>query len=81
MLPQIFTQETDVVPMDADYLETSDEFEHQERRTILEREEVGANNRYSNMQPTPTPAIGKYFIGKWLDVCLHYFIDDNGTEL
>ena len=81
MLPQIVTQATDVVAMDADYLETSDEFEHRERRTILEREEVGANNRYSNMQPTSAPAIGKYLIGKRLDFSLHYFIDDNGTEI
>ena len=67
--------------MDSDCLETSDEFEHQERRTILEREEVGADYRYSNMQPTSAPAIGKYLIGKRLDFFLHYFLDDNGTEI
>ena len=35
--------------MDAEFLETCDEFEHQARRTILERGAVGVGERYSNM--------------------------------
>ena len=45
MLPQIVTQATEILAMDADYLETRYEFEHQERRTILEREEVGTQQQ------------------------------------
>ena len=38
VLPQIGMQAPDIVTMDADCLGTSDEFEHQTRHTILERE-------------------------------------------
>ena len=67
--------------MDADCLETSDEFEHHARLKRLESEVVGVRDRYSNMQPTSEPAIDKYLFGKRLDVCLQYFFDDGGTEL
>ena len=67
--------------MDADNIETSDDFDHHARRKRLEREAVGVGDRYSNMQPTSAPAIDKGLIGKRLEVCLQYFIDDDGTEI
>ena len=67
--------------MDAAFLETSDEFEHQSRRTRLEREEVGVRYRYSNIQPTSATAIYKFFIVKRLEISLQYFLDDGGTEI
>ena len=73
-LPQLGTHAPGVVAMDTDRLETSDEFDQQARRTRLEREEVGVNDRYSNMQPTSAPAIDKYLIGKRIHVCLHYLL-------
>ena len=54
--------------MDADRLETSDEFEQQARCKILEREAVDVSDRYSNMQPTSAPAIDKVLIRKQMDV-------------
>ena len=47
----------------------------------MERDAVGIGDRYSNMQYNSAPAIDKYFIGKRLDICLQYFIDDGGTRL
>ena len=41
VLPRLGTQSTDVVTMDSALLETSDDFETQARRTILERGAVG----------------------------------------
>ena len=67
-LPQIDTQETDVVAIDAARLENIDEFEQQARRKVLEREAVGFRNRYYNMQPTSALATEKGLIGKRLDV-------------
>ena len=80
-LPQLSTQEPEFVAMDTARLETSDESEHQERRTRLEREAVGVGDRYSIMQPNSEPAIDKGFIGKRLDIFLQYFPDDGRTEL
>ena len=80
-LPQISTQVPDVVAMDEDRPETSYEFEQQARHTILEKEEVGIVDIYSNIQPTSAPSIDKGFIEKRLDICLQYFLDDGGTEL
>ena len=67
--------------MDESCLETSDEFEQQARRKILKREEFGVSDIYSNMQPTSAPAIDKVLIGKRLDVCLQYFLNDGETEI
>ena len=61
-LPQLGTQAPDVIAMDSDYLETSDECEQQARRIILEREAVGVGDIYSNMQPTSASAIDKGLI-------------------
>ena len=69
-IPQLSTQALDVVAMDAACIETSDEFEQQARRTILERESVGDGDRYSNIQPHSAPAIDTDFIGKRMDFCL-----------
>ena len=80
-LPQLGIQAPGIFSIDADRIKNSDEFDHQERRTRLDREVVGAGDRYSNMQPTSAPAIDKYLIRKWLDICLQYFLDDGGTEL
>ena len=33
------------------------------------------------MQPTSAPAIDKGLIGKRLDICLQYFLNDGGTDL
>ena len=81
VLLQLVTQAPDVVAMDGARLETSDEFEKQARRTIFDRGLVGIGYRYSNMQPTSAPAIDKGLIGKWLDVCLKYFLIGGGTKL
>ena len=69
-LPKIGAQAPDVGAMDAAFIETSDKFEHQSRRTILERVSVGFGDRYSKMKLTSVPAIDKGLIGKRLDVCL-----------
>ena len=80
-LPQLGMQSPEVFSIDADSIETIDEFEQQTRSTILEREEVRVSERYSNMQPTSAPTIDKDLIYKWLGVFLQYFIVDDGTEL
>ena len=49
--------------------------------TRQEKEAVGVGDRYSNMQPTSEPAIDKDLIGKRLDVCFQYFINDGRTKL
>ena len=67
--------------MDVACLETNDEFDQKERRTGLDREEVGVGNRCSNIQPTSEPAMEKYLIGKRLEICHQYFLNDGGTEL
>ena len=80
-LLQIGTQAPDVVAMDAARLETSDKFEHQARHTRLDMEAVGVGDIYSNMYPTSAPYIDKYFIRKWLDICLQYFLDGGGNDI
>ena len=80
-LPQLGTQALDVVAMDAARLETSDKFEHQARHTRLDMEAVGVGDIYSNMYPTSAPYIDKYFIRKWLDICLQYFLDGGGNDI
>ena len=80
-LPQHGTQAPEILARYAAYLENSDEFEHQERHTRLEKEAVGISNRYSNIQPTSVPYIENVLIGKQMDVFLHYFLYDGGTEL
>ena len=47
----------------------------------MESEVVGVGNIYYNIQPTSTLAIYKKFIGKWMNVCLQYVIDDDGNEI
>ena len=79
--PQLGTQVPDVVAMDRDRLETSDEFEQQARCKILEREAVDVSDRYSNMQPTSATAKENVLIGKRMDVCLQYFLNDGGTDI
>ena len=69
-LPQIGTQEPDVVTMDTAYLETSGEFDHQERHTRLEREAFVVSNIYYNIQLTSALATDKKFIDIRLDVSL-----------
>ena len=56
-------QAPDVVAMDTDFCENSDEFDQQERHTILERLEVGVGDRYSDIQPNSAPVIDKGLIG------------------
>ena len=80
-LTQLGTQSSDVVAMDTSHVENSDEFEQQARLTILEREAVGVGDRYSNMQPTSATAKENVLIGKRMDVCLQYFLNDGGTEI
>ena len=81
VLTQLGTQSSDVVAMDTSHVENSDEFEQQARLTILEREAVGVGDRYSNMQPTSATAKENVLIGKRMDVCLQYFLNDGGTEI
>ena len=80
-LPQLGTQALDVVAMDAARLETSDEFEQQSRCTRLERDKFGVGYRYYKMWPTSEPDIDNGLIGKRLDVCLQYFLDDGKTDI
>ena len=75
-LPQLGTKSPYVVTMYAAHLETSYGFEKHTRRTILEREAVGVREIYSNMKSTSATDIDKYSIGKRLEVCFQYFIDD-----
>ena len=70
VMPPLGTQALDVVTMDVACIEINDKFEHQSRRTILERVSVGFGDRYSKMKLTSVPAIDKGLIGKRLDVCL-----------
>ena len=80
-LPQLGTQEPYIFSMDVFHIETSDEFDQQERCIILERGEVGVGDRYLNTQPNSAQGTDKGFIGKRLYICLQYFLCDSGTYI
>ena len=47
----------------------------------MERELAGIGDRYSQMQPLSMPVVNKKLIGKRLDVCCEWNLEEGGTEL
>ena len=80
-LPSLGTQAKDVVAIDRARTEMTDEFEAKARSTRAEREAVGVGDRYAEMQPMSRPAVDERLIGKRLDVCVLYNLDEGGSEL
>ena len=47
----------------------------------MDREAVGVGDRYSNIRSNSAPTIDKALIGKRLDICLQYFLDDGRADI
>ena len=45
------------------------------------REVVGIGDMYAEMQPSSRPKIDRHLIGKRLDICESYDLDEGGSEL
>ena len=45
------------------------------------REVAEIGNRYDEMQPSSMPKINKHLIGKRLDICESYDLEEGGSEL
>ena len=56
-------------------------FEQNARSLRNTREAVGIGDRYAEMQPSSRPKIDRYLIGKRLDICESYDLDEGGSEL
>ena len=56
-------------------------FEQNARNLRNTCEEEGIGDRYAEMQPSSMPKIDKYLIGKRLDICESYDLEEGGSEL
>ena len=80
-LPSLGTQSQDLVAIDITHTLGSVQFEDNANSVRLERELAGMGDRYSELQPTSRPTIDKKLIGKRLDICKKYNLNDGGSEL
>ena len=63
------------------YASQSEKFETAGQNLRVERELAGIGDRYSQMQPLSMPVVDKKLIGKRLDVCFKWNLEEGGTEL
>ena len=70
-----------MVAIDITHASGSAQFEENANSVRLERELAEMGDRYSELQPTSRPNIDKKLIGKRLDICEKYNLNDGGSEL
>ena len=80
-MPSLGTQSQDLVAIDIAHALGGAQFEKKTNYIRLERELAGMGDRYSELQPTSRPTIDKKLIGKRLDICEKYNLNDGGSEL
>ena len=80
-LPSLGTQSQDLVAIDITHTLGSVQFEDNANSVRVERELAGMGDRYSELQPTSRPTIDKKLIGKRLDICEKYNLNDGGSGL
>ena len=67
--------------IEKNYHDKKGEFEIYGQNIRRERELVGIGDRYTEMQLLSMPFIDKKLIGKRLDVCYEWNLEEGGTEL
>ena len=80
-LPTLGTKTNILSCIEKNYIDKTDEFEIYGQNLWRERELVGIGDRYTNMQPLSMPLIDNKLIGKRLDVCHTWDLEEGGTEL
>ena len=81
LLPILETKTSVLTRIEQKYNNKTEEFETNGQKLRMERESAGIGDRYSNMQPSSIPIIDKSLIGKRLDVCHTWDLEEGGTEL
>ena len=81
MLPTLGTKTSTLSLIEKKHNDQSDKFETDWKNEWAERELSGIGDRYSNMQPLSMPSVDKKIIGKRLDVCFEWNLEEGGKEL
>ena len=81
IIPSLGTKTGTVSRIEQRYENQTEKFETDGQNLRVERELAGFGDRYGNMQPSSMPSVDKKIIGKRLDVCFEYDIEEGGTEL
>ena len=62
-------------------IEKNKDFGHDANVLRDKRESIGIGDRFTEIQPMSQPKIDKSLIGRRLDVCEQYDLEEGGTEL
>ena len=80
-LPTLGTKTPDLLAIEATYLLKSNKFEKDAHTTRNNREAAGVGDRHADLQPMSRPNIDQHLLGKRLDVCEKYVLEEGGSEL
>ena len=80
-LPILGTKTIDLTSIEIKSASTHDKFEEQTRCLRDEREINGVGDRYAHIQPMSRPNVDKSLVGKRLDICEKYDLEEGGSEL
>ena len=81
ILPTLGTKTSTLPLIEKTYNDQSDKFETDWKNERAERELAGIGDIYSNMQPLSMPSVDKKLLGKRLDVCFEWNIEEGGKKL
>ena len=81
ILPTLGTKMAALSRIEGKYASQSQNFEIAGQNLRVERELAGIGDRYSQMQPLSMPVVDKKLIGKRLDVCFEWNLEEGRTEL
>ena len=80
-LPQLGTKTIKIQDLDINRQSNTQAFEHNTMNVRNEREALGFGDRYAEMQPTTRPNIDMHLLGKRLEICEKYYLEEGGTDL
>ena len=81
ILPLLGKKTRDMDDLDALRLSAADKFENKAITIRNERESAGIGDRFAEIQPMTRPLVDKNLLGKRLDVCFEYELEEGGNEL
>ena len=80
-LPQLGTKTINIQDLDINHQSNTQSFEHNAINVQNERETLGFEDRYAEIQPTSRPNIDIHLLGERLEICEKYYLEEGGTDL
>ena len=80
-LPSLGVPVKKLIEIDKISEEEHEKFEQDAHNLRNNREAEGIGDKYAEIQPTSMPKIDKHLIGKRLDICESYDLEEGGSEL